>query len=82
VPLKIKYQEPFREIIHDQDGSLTGLGENSWASFFYPHLLTEECIKSDEYNGVICNGPGLNFRRVAFFKAMPTSFRMEKIKVA
>jgi hypothetical protein len=73
---------PFREIIHDQDGSLTGLGANSWASFFYPHLLTSECQNSTEYDGVICNGAGYNMRRVAFYQALPASFRMEKLKIA
>ena len=83
VPRKIMYQEPWREIIHDQDGSLTGLGANSWATFFYPHLLTEECqLNKEEFDGVICNGPDYNMRRVAFYKAFPTSFRLEKLKVA
>jgi hypothetical protein len=30
--MKIRYQEPYREIILDLDGSLTGLGARSWAS--------------------------------------------------
>lgn len=75
---------PFREIIHDQDGTLTGLGVNSWASFFYPHLLTDECTNSTaEFDGVVCNGGSdFNLRRVAFYQALPASFRMEKLKIA
>jgi hypothetical protein len=62
---------------------LTGLGANSWATFYYPHLLTEECqLKKEEFDGVICNGADYNMRRVAFYKAFPTSFRLEKLKVA
>jgi len=38
VPRRIKWWTPFREIIHDLDGSLTGLGENSWATFYYGYL--------------------------------------------
>lgn len=31
VPLRIHWQHPWREIIHDLDGSLTGMGPDSWA---------------------------------------------------
>lgn len=37
-PRRIKYDEPHREMILDLDGSLTGLGENSWAVSGRPHL--------------------------------------------
>ena len=37
VTAKIRYQEPFREIIYDIDGSLTGLGPNSWATPYWRH---------------------------------------------
>jgi hypothetical protein len=40
---RIWYQAPFREIIHDLDGSLTGLGADSWAVFAQPHLYQPEC---------------------------------------
>jgi len=60
------------------------MGANSWATFSYPHLLTEECVEDIEtYDGVICNGgDDFNLRRIAFFDAKPTSFRMQKIKIA
>lgn len=37
VPRRIKYQVPFKAIFHDLDGTLTGKGPDSWASFWYKH---------------------------------------------
>jgi hypothetical protein len=37
VKVKIRYQEPWREIFYDLDGSLTGLGPNSYATSFWTH---------------------------------------------
>jgi len=37
------YQEPRREIILDLDGSLTGLGANSWATAYWKHNEVPEC---------------------------------------
>lgn len=48
-PRRIKYNIPFREVIYDMDGSLTGLGAGSWAvstTFDHvsqPHLVVSEC---------------------------------------
>jgi hypothetical protein len=82
VPKRIMYQEPFREIIHDLDGSLTGKGPDSWASYYYPHLLTENCeYDLDQYDGVICDNSA-KLRRIAFYGYQPQSFTMQKIKVA
>ena len=39
VSKRIRYQYPFRGIYWDMDGTLTGLGANSWASFNYKHNL-------------------------------------------
>lgn len=56
VPRKLLYQEPWREIIYDQDGSLTNMGAGSWATFHYPHLEQPECtVDLDQYDGVICD---------------------------
>lgn len=43
VDKRIKYQFPYNGIYNDLDGSLTGLGANTWATFYYPHLLQKEC---------------------------------------
>jgi hypothetical protein len=43
VKIKIRYQEPWREIIYDIDGSLTGLGPNSYATSYWRHNVQPEC---------------------------------------
>ena len=35
VPIKIRYQFPFRDIFYDLDGSLTGLGPKTWATPYF-----------------------------------------------
>lgn len=80
-PLKINYQMPYREIIHDLDGSMTGLGVESYAVFEQPHLLVPECFSAqDTHGGVICDG-SVHVRRIAFHK-MEDKFRLIPIKVA
>ena len=43
VKRKIMYHTPFRGIFLDLDGTLTGLGPNTWATKNYPHLEQPEC---------------------------------------
>lgn len=82
VPKKIKYQFPYKEIIYDIDGSLTGLGSNSWAAAYYPHLLQPECqLQSDEFDGVICNGD-VQIRSLIFYDYAPDAMRMQYFKIA
>ena len=38
VTRKILYQYPWKAIYKDTDGSLTGKGANTYASFYYKHL--------------------------------------------
>jgi len=79
---RIKYQVPFREIIHDLDGSLTGLGSESWAVFAQPHLFQPECSHEPEtHDGMICDGT-IQIRKIAFHDFDPASFRMTQIKIA
>lgn len=81
-PKRILYQEPWREIIFDRDGSLTGMGANSWATFFYPHLNHSECTHSaDVHDGVICDS-STQLRRLAFWSYTPWSMTMQNIKIA
>jgi hypothetical protein len=37
VKIKIRYQEPWREIFYDLDGTLTGKGPNSYATAYWRH---------------------------------------------
>jgi hypothetical protein len=84
VPKKIRYQIPNREIIHDLDGSLTGLGAGSYAAAFWPHMnATSECTDAeyDQYDGLICDNT-IDVRSMVFFDPAPAAMRMQYIKVA
>jgi hypothetical protein len=82
VPRRILYQTPRREIIHDLDGSLTGVGPDSWATYFHPHLDQPECTNmSDKYDGVVCTS-ATTLRRIVFYGAEPNAFKRIPIKVA
>jgi hypothetical protein len=37
VTIKIRYETPYRDIFFDTDGTLTGLGPNSWATPYFRH---------------------------------------------
>jgi hypothetical protein len=43
VPQRIKYQFPWRAIFLDEDGSLTELGSNTWATAYWRHHEQPEC---------------------------------------
>jgi hypothetical protein len=76
-PRRILYQEPWREIIHDLDGSLTGMGADSWATFFYPHLNHTNCQHlPEEYDGLVCDSTN-QMRRIAFWNYSPWSLTMQ-----
>lgn len=54
--VRIRYQEPWREILYDVDGSLTGLGPRTWATSYWRHNLHPECqVNMQVYDGLICN---------------------------
>jgi hypothetical protein len=82
VPKRILYQMPFREIIYDEDGTLTGKGAGSWATFYYNHLNQTECTYDlAKYDGVVCD-PSIKLRRIAFHSYTPASITMQRIKIA
>ena len=72
VTKKIRYQYPFKAIFFDKDGTLTGLGANTWATWAFKFLMHPECQVSDAHNGLICDSTA-QIRRVAFFGAVPNS---------
>jgi hypothetical protein len=43
VPKRIQYEVPYRGIWFDKDGSLTGLGPNTWATKDFIHNRQPEC---------------------------------------
>jgi len=77
VTKRIRYQYPFRGIFWDKDGTLTGLGENSWATAEWPHLLWDECATSaedkDTYDGLICDNT-IEVRSIMFDGYSPSHF--------
>ena len=65
VPVKIRYQFPYRAIFYDADGSLTGRGPGAWATSDWTHnrVWTDDCELVDEYGGLLCH-PGVTVRRL------------------
>lgn len=73
VATKIRYEYPYKAIFHDKDGSLTGKGAGSWATFYYAHLNVSECEHfAWEYDGVTCDNTA-QVRRLAFRAATPAA---------
>jgi hypothetical protein len=75
------YQYPERTIFLDQTGELTGLGTNTWAVPYWPHLNQPECtFNNDTYNGIICPS-SVQLRRVAFWGYTPDHFHGMEMKI-
>jgi hypothetical protein len=56
VPRKIWFSHPWREIIHDTDGSLLGMGANAFVAPYFLHNLQPECtFLNDTFNGIVCD---------------------------
>jgi len=78
---KIRYQYPFKAIWFDKDGTLTGLGPNTWATWAFKFLLHKECQISEPHNGIICDSTA-QIRRVAFYAPKPLSiFKLQRANV-
>jgi len=80
--IKIRYQEPWREILLDLDGSLTGLGAKSWATAYWKHNEVPECkVNMAVYDGLLCN-PTVQVRRIVYQNQVPEyTFRLMDLKV-
>lgn len=79
--MKVRYQEPRREIIRDLDGTLTGLGPNSWTTPYWKHNDKPGCQRKDlEYDGLICNS-SVQIRRIVFYNYAPHAFVMRDMKI-
>jgi hypothetical protein len=73
VPRRLWFQTPWHAIYKDLDGSLTGLGPNTWATPYKQHHEVPECTTNLEvYDGVICDSTA-ELRRVVFYSAKPTN---------
>jgi len=82
VPRRIRYQLPWRAIYHDLDGTLTGKGPDSWATFYYKHHEQPGCdIEIEKFNGVVCDKTG-RIRRLAFHGLAPSwRFRNQGLRI-
>lgn len=66
VPRAIRWQFPDKGIFLDLDGTLTGIGANTWATSYLPHNLQPECtLDLDVFDGITCNDQ-VQIRRVVF----------------
>jgi len=73
VPRRIRYGYPYKAIFKDLDGSLTGLGPNTWATRDYKWLLQKECkVDREKYDGIICDST-VQLRRVEIWGAEPSN---------
>jgi hypothetical protein len=71
VARRIIYGYPYRDIFYDTDGTLTGLGPNTFATYYYPHNDQPECTRNElVYNGLICNS-SVQVRRILFYNMQP-----------
>jgi len=71
VEKRIRYQVPFRGILNDLDGSLTGKGADTWATAFWQHNAAQpECATTaDEkamYDGLLCDNT-VEVRRIVMY---------------
>lgn len=78
----INYAYPYKAIILDEDGSITGKGPHSWATPYYKHHEHPECEHNiTYYGGTICDNR-VQVRRVAVGGAKPQSvLMMQGLKV-
>ena len=67
VTKKVRYGWPFKTIFFDTDGSFTGRGPGSWASYYWRHNdWPGECETDLEvYDGILCQ-PHVQLRRMLF----------------
>jgi len=78
----INYAEPWRAILLDEDGTLTGKGAGSWATPYQASMNVKECETNHTYfGGVFCDNTA-QLRRVAFWGAEPNAnFRGMGLKI-
>jgi hypothetical protein len=82
VPKKISYQLPWRGIFLDLDGSLTGLGPNSWATPNWAHNRVTECTVSTAiHDGLVCSSAA-EVRRVVFYGSTPKAVEGTELKIS
>lgn len=78
----IKWGYPHKNIILDEDGSITGKGPGSWATNYYQHHEVPECEHNISYwGGTFCDNT-IAVRRVALYGAEPAAIhRLQGFKI-
>ena len=67
VQKRVTWTDPERDIILDQDGTLTNLKGGGWVTPYFPHNDVEACTRNDAvYSGLVCNN-SIQIRRLAFY---------------
>jgi hypothetical protein len=84
VPVRIRYQFPYRCIFADQDGTLTDQGPNTWATAYWKHHEQPECTfdadSLTKYGGVTCDS-SIQVRRIAFHDPSPAQVLNMEMKI-
>ena len=82
VSQRVRFNVPYKEILIDLDGSLTGNSVNGTVTFYYEHLDVPGCTRDETvYNGLVCDD-SVMIRRVEFYAANPTgNFKMEDLNI-
>jgi hypothetical protein len=92
VNLKVRYTVPFKAIFLDLDGTLTGMGANSWATPYWKHNHWDGVCETDEMfyaanewssetSGLICP-PEVQVRRIEFNNYSPWELYMQGLYIA
>jgi parallel beta-helix repeat protein len=68
---KVKFDTPFKEIIYDEDGSLTESNTHRWVVRNFKHLMVDECTEQiSTHDGLICSND-IKIRRIVFHHGEP-----------
>mmetsp|Transcript_29160 Transcript_29160/g.43936 ORF Transcript_29160/g.43936 Transcript_29160/m.43936 type:complete len:133 (-) Transcript_29160:4092-4490(-) len=72
VTKRIWFQVPEKAIFYDIDGTLSGRGEETWISRYYPHFDLPGCTYDDDkyFDAVVCDGSN-PIRRITFYDQIP-----------
>ena len=68
VTQRVSFNTPYREILIDQDGSLTDntAGGSGVVTYYWDHLNVDGCVRNESiFNGLVCN-ENVTIRRVEF----------------
>jgi hypothetical protein len=63
---------PGYAILHDLDGTTTGMGPGSWATAYFPHNDQPECKRDTVNDALYCDNT-VQVRKLHFTKMSPDS---------